>query len=373
MTQSFDATAFLQHLIRIPSADPPGGELDVAKLVHSQMQALKIPSELDEFQPGRANVIGRITGQGSKPPLVFSAHLDTVPAGDQPWDFDPFAGDIQDGHIRGRGASDMKSAVAAFIAAADILNRRPQRLAGDIVLAFTAGESADCLGARRLKEQGFQSEIGAFLCGEPSSLDVIVTEKAILWLEAIAIGKIGHVSGQAGVNAIELMTEFISRLRGIQLDVAPHPLLSEPTVNVGQISGGTAIAVTPARCRATIDVRFGPLGDPDDVTRQIRTVAPEGVLINRIDFKAAVDEPADSEFVKICSTAVRSTTGRKPQILGVSYYSDGAILMEGLNVPFAIVGPGTLGMSGQLNETIPVGEVEKATQIYVRIAQDWLG
>ena len=80
----------------------------------------------------------------------MSAHLDTVPVGEMPWSFDPFAGDIVDGRIRGRGASDMKSAVAAFVAAADRLNRRPAPLAGDVILAFTAGESANCLGARHL-------------------------------------------------------------------------------------------------------------------------------------------------------------------------------------------------------------------------------
>ena len=372
MTETFDATAFLQRLIRIPSADPPGGELEVAKAVHTQMQALGIPSELDELQPGRANVMGRIKGRGEKPPLVFSSHMDTLPVGDQPWDFDPLGGDIADGHIRGRGTSDMKSALAAFVAAGDVLNRRDIPLAGDVILAFTAGESADCLGARHLVAQGFQDQIGAFLCGEPSSLDLIVVEKAILWLEAIATGEAGHVSGTPGVSAIDLMMDFLAQLKTVTPDVPPHPLLSPPTINVGQIEGGSSIAVTPARCRATIDVRFGPAGDPDLVTRQIEAVAPKGVAINRLDFKAAVDEPSDSPFVKTCAAATRAETGRTPQTLGVSYYSDGAILLDGLDVPFAILGPGTLGMSGQANETVPVGNTETAARIYVRIAEDWL-
>lgn len=372
MTISFDPVALLGELIRIPSSDPPGGELAVAERLLSEMQRIGIAAELDQFQPDRANLIGRIPGRGEKPPLVFSSHMDTVPAGDQPWDFDPLAGDLVDGLVRGRGASDMKSALVSFLAAAEMLQARDTPLAGDVILAFTAGESADCLGARRLVEQGFQSEIGAFLCGEPSSLDLIVVEKAILWLEAIATGEIGHVSGAPGVNAIQVMAEFLPRLNSFQVDAPPHPLLSPPTVNVGQIQGGTAMAVTPAHCRATIDVRFGPGGDPDRVEAQIRALAPERIQINRLDFKAAVDEPPDSAFVKTCARMSAAETGRQPAIKGVSYYSDGAILLDGLDVPFAILGPGTLGMSGQLNETIPAENVAVAARIYARIAEEWL-
>ena len=128
-----------------------GGELAVAQPVHAQMRALGIDSILDEFQPGRANVIGRVHGAGYKPALMFSAHMDTVPAGDQPWLRDPFSGDIDGDRIYGRGASDMKSAIAAFVAAAGIVQRQGIVLQGDIILAFTAGESANCLGARRMR------------------------------------------------------------------------------------------------------------------------------------------------------------------------------------------------------------------------------
>ena len=142
----FDPAAFTAALVRIPSCDPPGGELAVAQAVAAALRDLGLEPALDAFQPGRANVIARVRGQGAKPALVFSAHLDTVPTGDMPWSFDPFGGEIVDGRLRGRGASDMKSAVAAFIAAAERLNRRPEPLAGDVILAFTAGESANCLG-----------------------------------------------------------------------------------------------------------------------------------------------------------------------------------------------------------------------------------
>ena len=101
-----DPVQLTAELVRIPSCDPPGGELAVAKVVARALRQAGISTELDEFQPGRANVIGRIPGRGEKPALVMSAHLDTVPAGELPWSFAPFAGDIVDGRVRGRGASE---------------------------------------------------------------------------------------------------------------------------------------------------------------------------------------------------------------------------------------------------------------------------
>lgn len=368
----FDAVAFTAELVRIPSCDPPGGELAVAQAVARQLAALGIEHALDEFLPGRANVIGRVRGTGAKPPLVLSAHLDTTPVGEQDWQFPPFAGDVVDDRLRGRGASDMKSAVATFIAAADRINRRAEPLAGDVILAFTAGESANCLGAHHLVKSGFQSEIGAFLCGEPSTLDIIVVEKAILWLQATAKGELGHVSGAAGINAIDLMVDFLTDLRGLTLDLPEHPLLTPPSVNVGRIEGGSAVNVTPDRCSAEIDVRFGPGIAVETVMAQLEAVLPAGVSLEITDFKHAVEEPSDSDFVAACTAAIASRTGHAPQIKGVSYYSDGAILLEGLDVPFAIVGPGDLGMSGQANETASVERIRQVVDIYVDIATRWL-
>jgi succinyl-diaminopimelate desuccinylase len=367
-----EVTTFLQTLVSVPSCDPPGDEAEVARIVHEQMLALGINSEMDEFQPGRINVLGRVKGTGVKQAMVFSAHLDTVPVGTQSWDFPPFAGDVVSGQLRGRGSSDMKSAVAAFIFAAAEIAARDEPLAGDIILAFTAGESSNCLGAKRFVEQGLQDEIGAFLCGEPSTLDIITVEKAILWLDVEAVGEIGHVSGAAGVNAIELMAESLLKLRQFEFNLPPHPLLSPPTLNVGRITGGSAVNVTPDHCHAEVDVRFSPGVDHLEIVDRIQGVLPDGVTVTVSDFKPAVEEPTDSAFVQVCSDACAVETGSAPEIKGVSYYSDGAILMDGVDAPFAILGPGYLGMSGQPNETISVENLEKSVAIYRRIAETWL-
>jgi succinyl-diaminopimelate desuccinylase len=204
-------------------------------------------------------------------------------------------------------------------------------------------------------------------------LDVIVAEKAILWIEATAKGEIGHVSGAAGKNAIEIMARLVARLGGLQLDLPAHPLLSPPSVNVGRITGGTAVNVTPDLCRAEIDVRFGPGIEVETVVAQIEAVAGDDVSLRVMDFKPAVEEDPDSDFVQACVRAVACKTGRQPEIKGVSYYSDGAILLDGLDVPFAIVGPGDLGLSGQPNETASVQHIRDVVGIYRAIIEAWQG
>lgn len=366
-----DPVPLLQDLIRIPSCEPPGGELAVARHVAAALEALGVEVTLDEFLPGRANVLGRVAGTGAKPALVFSAHLDTLPPGGG-WTRDPFSGALEAGRVHGRGAADMKSAVAAFVAAAGILARRKEPLAGDVLLLLTAGESANCIGARRFVAQGMQPRIGAFLCGEPSGLDLVIVEKAILWARVTAVGEVGHVSGSGGVNAIWRMTEALAALRGLRLDTPSHPLLDGPSLSVGLIRGGTAVNLTPDRCEAEIDIRFAPGIGAEAVLAQVRAVLPPGVTVEMTDFKPAVEEAPDSRFVQTCAAAVRAETGVEPRYLGVSYFSDGAILLDGHTAPFCILGPGRLGDSGTADESVSAADVQTAARLYVAIAEEWL-
>jgi len=96
------------------------------------------------------------------------------------------------------------------------------------------------------------------------------------------------------------------------------------------------------------------------------------VSLRTTDFKPAVEESPDSPFIVACAAAVTARTGRAPGIKGVSYYSDGAILLDGIKAPFAILGPGDLGMSGQPDETASADAIRDCTDIYVQIAEDWL-
>lgn len=371
-SSSFDAVQFLSTIVQVPSCDPPGGELEVARLVHEAMLSLDIESTLDEFQPGRANVLGRVRGAGKRKSFVYSSHMDTLPPGTEGWTRDPFSGVIENGRVHGRGTTDMKCALASMIAAAGEIVAAGTPLEGDLVLAFTAGESNNLLGARRFVELGLKDEIGAFLCGEPSNLDIIVVEKAVVCAKIIARGRMGHVSGEGGVNAIIAMTEALDKLKTFPLDYPEHPLLDAPTLNVTRINGGWANNATPDLCETIIDIRLPPKVGPDGVIESLQNHLGSSFEVELVEFKPAVEEQPDSPFVALCQEACKAVRGHEANILGVSYYSDGTILMDGVDAPFAIIGAGQLGGSGTPDESVSVEYVQQAVSIYRKVAEAWL-
>lgn len=364
----------LADLIRHESPDPPGREIEIARFVHGELERYGIEAELDEFAPGRANVLGRVRGAGRKPALVFSAHMDTMPPGTGEWTHGPYSGAIADGRIYGRGACDMKSGLAAMISAAVAARAEAGRLAGDVILAFTGGESSNCLGAKVLVEKGQLRDAGAILVSEPSTLTPLVAEKGALWLRLTARGRAGHTSGGAvDGNAILRMLPTVAAIGHLPILQGAHPLLGGASVGIGRIEGGTAVNLTPDLCHADIDIRFLPGHDPDAIEAAV-AAANDGIEVERLDLKPAVETPADHPFVAACMDACRAVLGDDAAETpgGVGYFSDSSVLVPALGIPRVIVGPGTLGMSGAHDEYCELASLHAAARIFHRVARDWL-
>ena len=364
-----DVIDLLGELVRQDTRDPPGRETAIASLVHERLRGAGLESVLDEFAPGRANLVARVRGRAERPAIVFSAHFDTVPLGRETWTRDPFGAEIVDGALYGRGAADMKSGMAAMIVAAEELGREPGGLAGDLVLALTAGESSNCLGARRLAATAALEGAGALLVSEPSSMDVLLAEKGALWLRLVAHGRSGHPSGGPGRSAIERMMEALAALRNLDFHAGEHPLLGRPTVSVGRIAGGTVVNLTPDRCEAEIDIRTLPGMETQAIVAMLAGRLGGDLDIEPIDDKPPVETPADHPFARICLDAVGGQAGPG----GASYYSDAAVLSPAFGLPMVIIGPGELGMSGRTDEHVAVRDVERACDLYRRIALAWFG
>ena len=373
-----DVIDLLQRLIQFETCDPPGREIEIATFVHERLVAAGLQSDLDEFQPGRANVVARVKGSGNRPAIVFSAHLDTVPPGAQPWKHPPFGGEIVDGRLYGRGSADMKSGVASMIVAAENLAASSDGLGGDVVLALTAGESSRCLGAQHLVETGELDGCGVILVSEPSTLDVLLAEKGPLWLRLIAHGKLGHRSGEGsgiggGNSAIERMTDALVALRGFAFAVPDHPLLGTPTISVGTISGGTVVNLTPDRCEAEIDIRLVPGMGAESTEAALQAYLGDDIEIERIDYKPPIETDAGHPFARLCLDTISGVKGWPAEPKGAAYYSDAALLTPAFDLPMVIIGPGALGMSGQTDEHVEIADVEQAVEIFVTVARDWLG
>src|SRR5438094_9299347 len=156
-----------RDLVGIRSINPPGDEAAVATYVAERFErAGMFADTVPHEEAGRASVVGGRRGTGERPALLFSGHLDTVPAGDN-WQHDILAAEVSDGKIWGLGTTDMKAGVAAMLIAMEAIHRTGVSLKGDLLFAGTAGEEVDSMGARRLVEQQKLPDVGLMIIGEP--------------------------------------------------------------------------------------------------------------------------------------------------------------------------------------------------------------
>src|SRR3954463_13458552 len=142
-----DSPALTRELLAFNTINPPGMERACARHLGAILEAVGYAVEYHEFAESRTSLIARIGGGEGKPPICFTGHIDTVPLGATAWSRDPFAGEADGDRLYGRGASDMKSGIACFIAMAVELAPHLARSPG-IVLVITAGEEIGCEGAK---------------------------------------------------------------------------------------------------------------------------------------------------------------------------------------------------------------------------------
>jgi acetylornithine deacetylase/succinyl-diaminopimelate desuccinylase-like protein len=193
----------LVDLVRTPShRGIPRQEERAAGLLAAWLRAHGIEVTLDEVVPGRPNVMARVAGAGPGRTLLFCGHTDTVPLNDG----EPgvgFSGEIRDGRLFGRGACDMKGAIAAMAAALVALSETGALSAGQVVLAAIVDEEMESLGAERLVATGFRAD-GAIV-GEPTENRLALGHKGLEWIEVEFQGKAAHGgTPEAGINVLRI-------------------------------------------------------------------------------------------------------------------------------------------------------------------------
>jgi len=215
-----------RELLRFDTSNPTSNEQAAADWVAEKLREVGLQPELLAAEPGRTNVVARLPGADrERPGLVAHSHLDVVPAVATDWRQPPFAGVIADGELWGRGALDMKSSGAMYLAAVRAYARSGRRPARDVVIAFTADEEAGSrLGmAWLVKDQPrlFQncseavSEIGGFsvsLAGDQRLYPIQTAEKGGLQLVLRASGRAGHASILNADNPIPRLCAAVARL-----------------------------------------------------------------------------------------------------------------------------------------------------------------
>jgi succinyl-diaminopimelate desuccinylase len=364
-----DPIALTQELVRCDTVNPPGNEDACIAQLQALLSAAGFACTRAELAPGRTSLLARIGGRGSDARLCFTGHVDVVPLGSAPWRRDPFGAEIVDGRLYGRGSSDMKSGVAAFVCAALALATDLRR-SGGLTLVITAGEETGCEGAFQLVgDARLRAELGtadALLVGEPTANQPLLGHKGAFWLAARASGKTAHGSmPEHGDNAVYKIARAALALEHIEFGVAPHALMGSPTLNVGTVSGGININSVPDSAEIGIDIRTIAGQDHEEVLRCVcRTLGSQIGLRKLLDVGSVYTAPDDA-WVRSAYAICERHTGEAPQPATVTYFSDAAALREPLGTPpTLILGPGEPDMAHQTDEYCVVERIRQAEAIY---------
>ena len=389
MTLEEEVVKICQDLIRIPSVnfgDGKGDEKAVAEYVVASLAEVGIPAKIYESAPNRCNVIANIEGSDtSRPGLVVHGHIDVVPANAADWSVDPFAAEIRDGMIWGRGAVDMKNTDAMILAIVRKWARTGYKPPRNIVLAFFADEEAGMTyGSRWMAAKHPEvfagcseaiSEVGGFsvTVGDGKRLYFVeAAQKGIHWMRLTASGRAGHGSMMNDENALTELSEAVAKIgrynwpqrytqtvkilfkKIAQATGKPYnendlrPLLREigptarmigatlqNTANPTMLDAGYKANVIPGSASAVIDGRFLP-GYEDELNETIRSIIGPDITIETISRDIALEVEFEGDLVEAMCNAI---TRHDPEGIPVPYLMSGGTDNKALS-ELGIVGYG---------------------------------
>jgi acetylornithine deacetylase/succinyl-diaminopimelate desuccinylase len=374
--------AFAAALIAAPSENPGGTEDAAADVAAEILATLDADPEIVRGEAGRPSVVASVGG-GDGRSLAWNGHLDTVPAGSpETWSSPPFAGRVVGGRLVGRGAVDMKGAIAAALAAGGALRRAGVELAGSLAFHLVADEElAGIHGTRVLRDRGYLQQEAAVV-GEASELRPGLAQRGGAWITATAFGKAAHGSRpHEGVNAITSMARLLLRLDECLPDLE-HPLAGRATVNAALIEGGSAPNVVPDRCTVDIDRRVLPgEQDPERVLDPFRELVEElrrddphlRIELTLREWTDAAESPGDTTIAAAARAAVAVETGEVPTDVGFTGITDARYYRNDAGMPTVILGPGSLAVAHTANEWVLVEDLATAARAYARLFVAFLG
>ena len=363
-----DPVELTKALVRIETTNPPGNEERALAVLGELLAGGGFDLRWHRFEPGRANLVATLPGTGNAF-LGFTGHLDTVPVGETPWRHPPFAAQEEDGRIYGRGSSDMKSGVAAFVCAA-LDAAKAGRLERGLALILTAGEERGSEGLMRLRDDGVAlPRLAGLVVAEPTSNRLSLGHKGALFLRVTTRGVTAHSSmPQEGDNAVYRLAEAVLKVRDMVLDVAPHPVLGAPSRNVALVSGGHALNAVPDLASFTMDFRTIPGQDHADLLAALRAELGPKFDVEVIHDLPPVWTDSDDAFVGLCGRVLDDPDAAP---LGMPFFTDGSVLKPMTGAPTVILGPGEPTQAHKTDEWCRADDIRRARDIYARLIAEF--
>jgi acetylornithine deacetylase/succinyl-diaminopimelate desuccinylase-like protein len=387
-----------QAIVRMDSSGPPDYESKVAAYVKSTLDAAGIETKVFAKDPKRPNVVARIRGNGSKKPILFMGHTDTVGVQPDKWTYPPFSATRANGYIYGRGVTDDKYNVAAGITMMLLLKRQNVKLDRDIIFLAESGEEGQVEWGIQYMVENHWKEIEAEFCfaeggggtrknGKGRSLSVATTEKFPAGVVLYAKGTAGHGSVPLADNAIGRLSRavgrvyewqppmrlndttraFLERLSTISTpeqkarynalfdsaktkEIQEYLRVNEPTINSmlrtsvspNIIEGGFRSNVIPSSAKATLDIRALPDENMEAFRNELkRVIADDSIEIQpRPEYRPkAAPSPLDTEAFRAIEAVQKKVY---PELITIPAMLTGATDMSFLRskgVPSYGIGP----------------------------------
>lgn len=375
-TAGGDPVPLARELVRRPSVTP--ADAGALALVEDALRPLGFACERMRFEaPGTEPVDNLWARIGTRAPLLcFAGHVDVVPPGPaEGWSVGPFAGEIADGVLYGRGAADMKGAIACFVAAVHRYLARRARPPGSIALLLTGDEEGPAVnGTRRVLEalEARGERIDACLVGEPTNPTAIG--------EVVKIGRRGSLTGRLTVrgtqghvayprradNPLPRLVRMLASLTAVPLD-SGNAHFEPSSLQITSIDvGNPATNVIPAEGRAVFNIRFNPLHTPDGlkdwVARRLDAVGGDWSVDWELSGDAFLTAPGP--WTEVVAKAVEAVAGRRPELDTGGGTSDARFIRN--HCPVVEFG-GVGATMHRADERQSLADLERLTQIYLGI------
>ncbi|MBX0297593.1 M20 family metallopeptidase [Haloarcula nitratireducens] len=395
-----DLVALTLDLLGIDTSNPPGDTREIVSEIEQFLDPLPYDVERLVADPAKPNLLVRVPGQTDHT-LLYNGHLDTVPFDADAWTYDPLGEHVND-RVYGRGATDMKGAVASMLFAIQAFAATDAVPPVDLLFAFVSDEEVGGdAGLPSLLEDG-RLDADACVIGEPTCEagrhSVTVADRGSIWLTLEASGEGAHGSRPPlGVNAIDRLYEAVETMRErfgskrleIAADVVPiieesieyyassmgedvaRELFWYPSINLGVLEGGDAINSVPQSARAEVDVRLAAGIHTPDVLAEIRDCVAdcEGITIADVSWSVGTAEVPDSPLVEAVASTAAAVTGTRVYRRSATGGGD-AKKLRNAGIPTIEFALGTDTVHAP-DEYVPVDLLVENAIVYTQLPSAW--
>ena len=364
--------ALLKEILAIPSVNGADNEGAVAEFIANYLKEKHIDAFVQQIDETHANIIAKLEGKSSET-VVWNGHLDTVPYGStEEWNTDPSIPVEKNGRIYARGASDMKSGLAAMVYLLGEIGESGEKPEQTILFLGTCDEEKSGLGAEKILEEIDLSSGSLLLIGEPTGCKLGVAQKGCIWAQLNISGKTSHGAyPEEGYNAVEYGMKIVCRIKKWVTEYE-HRVLGTATAQVTMIQGGIAPNMTPDFAEILLDIRTVPGISAEDVEKKIKKICREEVEETNGEVKfevriknarRAIEIAEEERWLKEFKAYLKQN-GAETEEIGINYFTDASILTKKeKEIPVLLFGPGEPRLAHKPNEFVELEKYEKYIEI----------